>query len=121
MSYVLNIIYRQHPARSGGHFHAADLAPLFLTCELVTGCFMGRLSDAGAKAMQRFAVYCGDGVYVRRAMGRAQMLDKHGICGVDVEMGPSPIPMRRAEAVQACKAARELVAGAWIVPHGGAA
>lgn len=82
---------------------------------------MGQLSDAGAKAMQRFAVYCGDGVYVRRAMGRAQMLDKFGILGVDVEMGTAPIPMRRAEAVQACKAARELGAGAWIVAHCGAA
>lgn len=82
---------------------------------------MGQMSDAGAAALKRFAVYCGDGVYVRRAMGRAQMLDKFGVLGVDVEMGVVPIPMRRAEAVQTCKAARQLGAGAWIVAHGGAA
>lgn len=82
---------------------------------------MGQLSDAGVNALKRFAVYCGDGVYVRRAVGRAQMLDKFGILGVEVEMGTAPIPMRRAEAVQACKAAREMGAGAWIVAHGVAA
>lgn len=58
---------------------------------------------------------------MRSALGRAQMLDKHGVLGVDVEMGVAPVPMRRAEAVQACKAVRELGAGAWIVAHRGAA
>lgn len=81
---------------------------------------MGQLSDAGVNTLKRFAVYCGDGVYVRRAMGRAQMLDRFGVLGVDVEMGTAPIPMRRAEAVQACKAAREMGAGAWIVAAGAA-
>lgn len=76
---------------------------------------MATLAQAGAKALQRFAVYCGDGLYVRRAVGRAQMLDKFGILGVDVELGREPVPMRRAEAVRACKVARSVGAGAWLV------
>lgn len=79
---------------------------------------MASLSDVRAKALQRFAVYCGGGVYVRRAVGHAQMLDKFGILGAEVEMGREPVPMRRAEAVQACKVARSVGAGAWIVAHG---
>ena len=79
------------------------------------------LSDAGLNALKRFAVYCGDGVFVRRAMGRQEMLDKFGIIGCEVEMGVAPVAMRRDEAVAACRAVRSMGGGAWIVAHGVAA
>lgn len=76
---------------------------------------MATLAQAGAKALQRFAVYCGDGVYVRRALNSSQHLDKFGKIGVEVEVSREPVPMRRAEAVNACKVARSVGAGAWLV------
>lgn len=67
---------------------------------------MGQLSTRGASKSLAFAIFSIDGLFVQRLQG----------AGRGVVFGPSPVPMGRDMAVQACKAARACGVAAWLIP-----